>query len=605
MPPPGYRAPVVRADQYEVEYENGVRLPRNHPDTPWVDEAASIFEGQQAAPPEPMGGTSAGPMLADAGTGAAFNQAIPQPTNEYPLGSTEQQLLDSSRTDAVVPTWGAPAARALGGVPQAPSAPRYADLMRSQGTPPPAAGFADTLAGALGTSGADNQAAAGGDRPGTAPPFAGAQPQGAPTGYPQGGGGGSQRVSTTTQTQGGVPIDEEALRGYNYQSGLAAGAERDLARVRGDAAQARMESAADVGARANAAEAERVAHERERLKAADTAESDYRRAVTEFSAREVDPAKWYHDRGTGGTIAAALAMGLGAFGASLTGGPNTAVQIISDAINADIDAQKSNIATAGKGLEAQRGLLGEMRARFGDERQAEAAAKAAIFDQAARDAVAMEAQAEANGAPLLGQRASALLGMAAAEYQQKLRGEAADRVTTARTMASSSGGGGGGGRRGGEGVDPRAVERYALQRQAADQAQTSLDAMRRTLAANPTNVEGVGGIGGIGGAVPRLFTSAQGKANRAHLRNMAGYLVQAMTGAAATPEQQATQEDFLGINGDDEEVRRGVERAAVQLAAAHANLQGGYGPDVVSTYLQQGGNAPAQATPQRRGSASD
>ena len=435
--PAAYRASVVRADPYSVEYDNGAVLPRDG----FAHEDANIFEGIQRAPAEPMGGSGAGPMLADAGAGAAFNQE--QGTSEQGLSGAEQALMDSSARPDVTPTWGGAAAAR---VAEPGPLPRYAPMQTGQAPyeyPNAVAPDYSNLRPYAAPTNVETPGAAATPEPGAAWVAPTPQGHGASSG---GGGGGGPRISTTTQTQGGVPIDEEALRGYNYQSGLAADAERGLARVHGDAAQARMESAADVGARANAAEAQRVVHERERLKAADTAESDYRRAVTEFSAREVDPAKWYHDRGTGGTIAAALAMGLGAFGSSLTGGPNTAVQIISDAINADIDAQKSNIATAGKGLEAQRGLLGEMRVRFGDERQAEAAAKAAIFDQAARDAVAMEAQAEANGAPAQGQRASALLGMAAAEYQQKLRGEAADRVTTSRSV--SAGGGGGGGRRG-------------------------------------------------------------------------------------------------------------------------------------------------------------
>jgi hypothetical protein len=80
------------------------------------------------------------------------------------------------------------------------------------------------------------------------------------------------------------------------------------------------------------------------------AETDQRHAgILDHAAKvrqmHVDPAKWYKDKGTAGTIAAALAQAAGAFAAGMPHGTgkNTAMDIIQGAIDKDVDAQKGDI----------------------------------------------------------------------------------------------------------------------------------------------------------------------------------------------------------------------------------------------------------------------
>lgn len=592
--PNQYRARVVATTPYSTEYENGTILPRDgfaHDDASAFEGtqpapaagAPSIFDGIERMPAAPMGGYAAGPQMADLRGGGADREDMRADTAagrfagegpQYLPGSTEQQLMESSSAP------GGP----LGGTVTPFRAPTQQDFAQyGQGAAPP-----------MGEPAVPTTMPADAYRP---------QPQPPPPPPQMVGGGGSSRTSTTTETQGGVPIDEDALRDFNHQSGLAANATQGLAQNRGDAAQNQATLAAQTASAARTAEKQRAAHERERTRAADIAESDYRRAAADFASKTVDPAKWYHDRGTGGTIMAAIAMSLGAFGASLTGGENTAVQLITDSINADIDAQKENIATAGKGLEAQEGLLAQMRERFGDERMAESATRAALLENARLKAEQLEQQARASGAPIEGELASARLKMEAAQENQRLRMLGADQVTVSETRARSSGGAGAGARAGAGEADPRAVERYALQRQAADSAQESLTAVQGLLAGG--SVPGLGGPAGMAESLPNAAVGGEGRALRVHIRNMASALVQARTGAVASETERADMENLLGMHGNDDEVRAGVERGAAALTHIHDNLQGGFGPGVVNTYLQNGGNSPQQRQAGRRGTAGD
>jgi hypothetical protein len=62
-------------------------------------------------------------------------------------------------------------------------------------------------------------------------------------------------------------------------------------------------------------------------------------------AMHVDPGKWYKDRGTAGSVLAALASAAGAFGANMphSGGKNYAQEILDKSQQRELDAQKENI----------------------------------------------------------------------------------------------------------------------------------------------------------------------------------------------------------------------------------------------------------------------
>lgn len=76
----------------------------------------------------------------------------------------------------------------------------------------------------------------------------------------------------------------------------------------------------------------------------------------EVRTAKVDPNHWFKDRGTAGSILAAISMAAGAFAAAMPhagSNQNFALNIINDSISRDVEAQKENIALKWKHLNYQ------------------------------------------------------------------------------------------------------------------------------------------------------------------------------------------------------------------------------------------------------------
>lgn len=98
---------------------------------------------------------------------------------------------------------------------------------------------------------------------------------------------------------------------------------------------------------------------------------------------KIDPKAYWQDKGTLGKIGAAIAIGLGQFGASMKGGPNGALQIIQAGIDRNIAAQQANIAQAGKAYDIKSNLYARNLQEFGDKERAILATKINYLDQVA------------------------------------------------------------------------------------------------------------------------------------------------------------------------------------------------------------------------------
>lgn len=83
----------------------------------------------------------------------------------------------------------------------------------------------------------------------------------------------------------------------------------------------------------------------------------------------------------GAQILAAISIGLGQFGASLNGGPNTALQIVNTNIDRNIRAQEFNINNARQTLNDEKSLYKENLEAFGDRQKAVLATKIQYLDQ--------------------------------------------------------------------------------------------------------------------------------------------------------------------------------------------------------------------------------
>lgn len=190
------------------------------------------------------------------------------------------------------------------------------------------------------------------------------------------------------QPAGQTPRTQQILeRGFELQRQAA-----------GEAATigARVEEARRAGIEGQAQEARRAQAEQEALAKAQRdagvkAEQDYRLAVEEMKtpAGAINPARWWQNADTGTRILA----GISAFMSGLAGGRNPVDTII----ERDIAAQKDALDRLSEGrraqVQAKLSLLGAMRARFGDEQSALAAARAAAYEAAGQEARQLEAKA--------------------------------------------------------------------------------------------------------------------------------------------------------------------------------------------------------------------
>lgn len=99
-------------------------------------------------------------------------------------------------------------------------------------------------------------------------------------------------------------------------------------------------------------------------------------------AAHVDPNRVWKNMDTGNRIVAAISIAFGAIGAGMTGKSNGAIDVIDKAIDRDIDAQKLALTQKQTTLGNQMNIVGMMRQQFGDVRAADAAALAALYDNA-------------------------------------------------------------------------------------------------------------------------------------------------------------------------------------------------------------------------------
>lgn len=93
-------------------------------------------------------------------------------------------------------------------------------------------------------------------------------------------------------------------------------------------------------------------------------------ATAEYMQGKVDPDRFWANKSTGQRIGMAVSLFLSGINGSQAG-----AQILNNAIDRDLDAQKADLAKLKSNVDISRNLLGDMMDRFGDERQAMAAAK--------------------------------------------------------------------------------------------------------------------------------------------------------------------------------------------------------------------------------------
>jgi hypothetical protein len=107
--------------------------------------------------------------------------------------------------------------------------------------------------------------------------------------------------------------------------------------------------------------------ELEKLRASGTVQQQAAAQAELEKAQNIDPDQFLGSAGR--KIGAAIAMALGAYGSALSGGPNSAMEIIQQSIRDNIDAQKANRASRERSAERARERVGETQEQFQTEEE--------------------------------------------------------------------------------------------------------------------------------------------------------------------------------------------------------------------------------------------
>lgn len=275
---------------------------------------------------------------------------------------------------------------------------------------------------------------------------------------PSGGGGGSgTRVSRTettrlqTPARDATPEEAAALRDAQMRQDQA---ERDamVAMSREVEAEAgALTDTADAIMRAQAEvdqlERQRQAAERARQTELRRRQGELDRLAGEVASKTIDPTRVFAKGETRNRLSAAIGLALGGLADALRGGGDsgirTALGMINQTIDRDVEAQRANLANAQAGLQAKRQLLGDMRATLGDEAAAEDATRALMLEGVERDirALQLAATSDAQRANLDRLLAEIQQQKAAARQSAIMQGIGTTDIVVERRQRAGFGGG--------------------------------------------------------------------------------------------------------------------------------------------------------------------
>jgi hypothetical protein len=282
---------------------------------------------------------------------------------------------------------------------------------------------------------------------------------------------------TRSESRQHMAMDPALVEGAQYNKDLAAGLHLEEGDLRLQAAKEQGQADA-VYAAANAAASQQAAAKAalvEQERAAYVMREREKLETLSLAAQEkVDPEA--AKGSSGAQLFAAIGIALGQFGASLTGGQNTALQIVHANIDRRIDAQKTNIANAGRAHDRETSLYKDNLAQFGDKQRAVLATKVMYLDQVR--AMADQQYAHARGTSNEAQYKAFQAGVAtdrakAAEDLAKLTGVQVATQGNEHYVPTQVVGGGAGGAKGKEALYVPSLQGYARDAETAKKLNSS------------------------------------------------------------------------------------------------------------------------------------
>jgi hypothetical protein len=235
-------------------------------------------------------------------------------------------------------------------------------------------------------------------------------------------------MATTLSVTKGAHLDPKDAKEMAAAHKAEIQAQVDVTRATVDAQRAQSDIYKQQLEKQQADEVAARQQEASRRSALDAKMAEINGAVDDLKSSKIDPQRVWHNMGTGQKIGMALSMALGAFGASLTHGPNFAKEMFDKKVDDDIASQKEEIAKRKDLVGLKNNQLAQLMQRGLDERQAESALrmqKLQGFDMQIKQQMAQSgtAQAKASGEQLLAKNQSDF-----AQQQAQLHLSTQDRV---------------------------------------------------------------------------------------------------------------------------------------------------------------------------------
>jgi hypothetical protein len=244
---------------------------------------------------------------------------------------------------------------------------------------------------------------------------------------------------TNTQSQTTHQRDTPGLRGalaqVNEYEASAAGLEQARMERSLDAYSAEQDAAAKRQQIDEAHLARQQQRMAERKQATDGMRRQREAAEEKFMNAEVDPDKYWADRGTPAKILGGIGILVSGLGQSMqaaggqTNTSNMALDMIDKAIERDIDAQKANIQKAGQAVHLLDGALANYQQEFGDQTLAEHAAYLTAYKVAEQELVRATAGNKRADIKIAIDQAAEQLKLKAAERQMAFEEAIAGKVT--------------------------------------------------------------------------------------------------------------------------------------------------------------------------------
>lgn len=291
--------------------------------------------------------------------------------------------------------------------------------------------------------------------------------------------------------------------------------------------------------------------------------------------------------GAGAQIFAALAVGLGQFGASLSGGPNAALQIVNANIDRRIAAQQANIANAGRTLDREQSLYRQNLEAFGDRERATLATKMQMLDQA--KAMADQQYAASKGVMNEAQYHSTIEGLnnSKAAAADRFAAATSDQVSSSTHDAYQRGGIIGGASTHEAKVDAKGYSE-ALEKANIPKSLAGLQDVDQRLDALGDG--DIAGVGTLKNHVPALLLSKEGVANRQAVAHIKNALRKDVAGASLTPGEKAELDKDLEGAGDAASLRNFVQSYRRSLSTQQKSIAAGFSPEGRNLYHQRGGS---------------